>query len=137
MVSVRGLAMICFLAIGPAIAGDRALGKPPTRLNFSELPTANQLRAFERAAYEGSGAAANSLSTFYMKADKSGQLERYWTGIAAQNGDPVGEYNLAHYYLDRQSPHKSIERARFWLKKSAAMGNQMAKARLAGELRIE
>lgn len=136
MVMLRTLSVILAISLGVFAASaqaPRSMAGP----DFRELPKFDQLESYRRAAYRGSGPAANSLATYYMKADTSGRLERYWTAISAENGDPVGEYNLAYYYLDLSSPYPSVDRAKFWLRRSAEKGNKMAQRRLAEPLRVE
>lgn len=99
-----------------------------------QMPRYEDIPRYKGAAYAGSGAAAIALANFYMKADKSGSLERYWTTIAAENGDPVGQYNLALLMLDKSGPAYSPHRARYWLELSAKQGNTRA-AELMASLR--
>lgn len=99
-------------------------------LRFIQMPQYEDLEVYKAAAYSGSGQAANALATFYMKADKTGKLEFYWTLVAAENGDPVGQYNAGLMYMDPSSGAKSLGRARFWLGKAAAQGHDRASKRL-------
>ncbi|WP_242111655.1 hypothetical protein [Luteimonas aquatica] len=92
--------------------------------SYEQIAPLTKLSAYQGAAHAGSGAAANSVSTFYMKADKSGNEEFYWLMISAENGDPVGQYNLAMKYLDRSSKFHSKIRAKFWLEKAAKLGDK-------------
>lgn len=116
----------------PVGAEDLALQKG---MVFSQMPRAEELPVYKAAAYAGSGEAANALATFYMKADKSGQLQFYWTLVAAENGDPVGQYNAALSYLDPVQDRYAPGRARFWLEKAASQGDAQAKDRLSELLR--
>lgn len=116
----------------PIGAEDLALRKG---MVFSQMPRAEELPVYKAAAYAGSGEAANALATFYMKADKSGQLQFYWTLVAAENGDPVGQYNAALSYLDLTQDRYAPGRARFWLERAASQGHAQAKDRLSELLR--
>lgn len=116
----------------PVGAEDLALQKG---MVFSQMPRAEELPVYKAAAYAGSGEAANALATFYMKADKSGQLQFYWTLVAAENGDPVGQYNAALSYMDSTQGRHAPGRARFWLGKAASQGHALAKERLSEALR--
>ena len=113
--------------LAPVGAEDIA---PPKDMMFSQLPRFDELPAYKAAAYAGSGEAANALATSYMKADKSGQLQFYWTLIAAENNDPVGQYNLALIYMDASKGKHAPARARFWLERAASRGHALAKGRL-------
>lgn len=99
--------------------------------DFEQIAPYEQLAAYKSAAYSGSGPAANALSVFYMKADKTGNQEIYWNAISAENGDPVGQFNLAQSYLDKNGRHYSPHRAKFWLIKASDQGDTEAKKMLA------
>jgi TPR repeat protein len=45
----------------------------------------------------------------------------YWTTVAAENGSPIGEYNLGHLLADRGGG-ADRRRAIYWLKKAALAG---------------
>ena len=100
---------------------------------IEQIASYELLPAYKVAAYSGSGSAANALSTFYMKADKTGEQEFYWDTIAAENGDPVGQFNLAQQYLNKESLRYSPHRAQFWLKKAAQQGDSDA-VKMLGEI---
>ena len=101
----------------------RLLGSPEELL---PMPTAEQLTQYKVAAYAGSGTAANALSIFYSKAAPGGDAELYWTMIGAENGDAVAQYNLGTLYLRSDRGHYSLQRATYWLNKSAAQGHGFA-----------
>lgn len=97
------------------------------------MPTAEQLTQYKVAAYAGSGTAANALSVFYAKAAPAGDAELYWTMIGAENGDAVAQFNLATLYLLKERGHYSVQRANYWLRRSANQGNPHA-VRMLDEL---
>lgn len=97
---------------------------------IEQMPRYEDLPSYKAAAYAGSGKAANSLSAFYMKLDSSGVQSQYWNQIAAENGDPVGQANLAEGYLDPTQSTYSPHRAIFWLRRSADQGYPNAIKRL-------
>lgn len=111
----------------PVGAEDLAVRKG---MVFSQMPHYEELPVYKAAAYAGSGEAANALATFYMKADKSGQLQFYWTLVAAENGDPVGQYNAGMSYMDPTQDRYAPGRARFWLEKAARQEHALAPERL-------
>ncbi|KQZ56524.1 hypothetical protein ASD53_13350 [Lysobacter sp. Root559] len=88
---------------------------------FSQMPHYEELPVYKAAAYAGSGEAANALATFYMKADKSGQLQFYY---------PVGQYNAGMSYMDPTQDRYAPGRARFWLEKAARQEHALAPERL-------
>jgi TPR repeat protein len=132
MLAVAGCSSDKPVPMLPVGAEDLALQKG---MVFSQMPRAEELPVYKAAAYAGSGEAANALATFYMKADKSGQLQFYWTLVAAENGDPVGQYNAGLSYLDPAQDRYAPGRARFWLEKAASQGETQAKDRLSELLR--
>ncbi|WP_408951390.1 hypothetical protein [Lysobacter sp. Hz 25] len=98
---------------------------------FEQIPTLEMLPAYKAAAYAGSGPAANALSTYYLKADRTGAQEFYWNSVSAENGDAVGQYNVAMDHLEPNSPYFSQRRAIYWLKISAGQGHSLATRVLA------
>lgn len=106
-------------------------GSIPSQIE--QMPSYDQLPAYKGAAYAGSGRAAMAVANFYMKADKSGTLDLYWTIIAAENGDSAGQYNLGMRMLDKKSLAYSPHRAKYWLRLSAQQGNPYAKELLGSQ----
>jgi TPR repeat protein len=139
--SIRSIALACFGCVAlvacsaqrSAQEAAHAKGGPETgRLLGSPekllpIPSAEQLTQYKVAAYAGSGTAANALSVFYSKAAPGGDAELYWTMIGAENGDAVAQYNLGTLYLRKDQGHYSLQRATYWLNKSAAQGSIAAK----------
>jgi len=102
----------------------RALGTPEA---LPQMPSSDQLLRYKVSAYAGSGSAANSLALFYSKAAPEGNAELYWTMVGAENGDAVAQFNLATLYLEEGTGHHSLQRAVYWLEKSAASNHIYAK----------
>lgn len=50
----------------------------------------------------------------------------YWTERAANYGDRDGQCNLAWFYEEGIGVEIDIEKAKFWYKKSALQGNDLA-----------
>lgn len=98
---------------------------------FEQIPTLEMVPAYKAAAYAGSGIAANALSTYYLKSDRTGEQDLYWRTISAENGDPVGQYSLALVHLKQDGPYYSRRRGLYWLQKSASQGHQLAIKMLA------
>lgn len=57
------------------------------------------------------------------------------SSLAAENGDPVGQYNAGMSYMDPTQDRYAPGRARFWLEKAASQGDKLAKDRLSEALR--
>ncbi|MGO1068700.1 hypothetical protein [Lysobacter sp. CA199] len=75
-------------------------------------------------ALSGEALAAKLCADESLKIDQS--MHRYWTQIAAENGDALCQYNLALILLGKKRQHDRV-RAVFWLKKSAQSGFALAK----------
>lgn len=79
---------------------------------------------FEGKALDGDPEAAQRLCSFYhIRGDRSHAV--YWATIAAENGSVVGQYNLGFLLRDDPDP-KNQRRARYWLKRAAESGDEMA-----------
>jgi len=79
-------------------------------------------------AFAGSGEAARRIGLHHgMRGERREAL--YWYTIAAENGDVVGQTNLA-FWLKDDSDSRNRQRAVFWLKKAASQGSPLAQERL-------
>lgn len=85
----------------------------------------------EKLALSGDGKAAMKCADYYVHDMK---MRRYWVIISAENGDPIGQYNLAMELFSRNGSAERV-RAIFWMKKSARQGDGGAKEVLE-ELRL-
>lgn len=104
-----------FLALVAALSfseGSQAQGK--------ERP---MISCPENKALAGDAAAAKECAEDSLKTDQN--LHRYWTQIAAENGDTFSQYNLALILLDKNRRHDRL-RAVFWLNKSSKNGFALA-----------
>jgi TPR repeat protein len=94
------------------------------------MPTFNELPDLKSQAARGSASAAIDLSLWYMKFPDGRDTQQYWATIAAENGSSAGQQRLGELLLMDKSDPLSQVRARFWLERSAAQGNSLAKRRL-------
>jgi hypothetical protein len=83
-------------------------------------------------AIVGDKVEARKCSDAYIKDIK---LRRYWTKIAAENGDKISQYN---YAVELLSSGNRIERlrAQYWLRLSAGQGNEMARELLQDVIKM-
>lgn len=73
-------------------------------------------------ALAGDRKAALQCTDHYLKDPKP---RRYWEQIAAENGDPIAQYNFAMTLLSGKNPLER-KRAIYWLQKAAAQGDASA-----------
>lgn len=74
-----------------------------------------------RRAMRGSSEPATKISVFYGFVLLNPIEERRWALIAAENGDPVAQYNVYENFMNNDTP-LDRERALLWLRKLAAAG---------------
>ena len=87
-----------------------------------------------RAAEKGNIEAMLELGVLYQKIDtleNAPQLALYWFEKAAMAGSAVGQYNLAHIYMDGGQTAIDLPKAYIWMSLSDATGNPVAGAELA------
>jgi TPR repeat protein len=90
-------------------------------------PTKGPSQSIVDAALAGSAHAATQLIEYYKDDERA---LSYWRQIAAENGDPIQQYNL-WFDLSQRPDALSQKRAVFWLRRSAAAGDKVAAERLA------
>jgi TPR repeat protein len=88
--------------------------------------SAQDLRTLTVQALEGSGAAANKLSTYYLFVKYDNKEGLYWVTISAENGDIHGFHNLGMLLSEEKNNPSAQVRARYWLTKAANAGDQDA-----------
>ena len=76
--------------------------------------------ALSDEAWSGSGEAALKLFLYYGSVRLDFDKADYWTIIAAENGNAVGQYNAWVQLSDERSSAEDQKRAIFWLRKAAA-----------------
>jgi TPR repeat protein len=104
--------------LGPAWSASHT-DKPVFGNSGFEIPEADQPK-LEKMARSGDQDAALRLAAYYTWSfgAESGRVRKfYWLQIAAENGSPMGEYNLG-FALSLGGPSQDLTRARFWLKKA-------------------
>ena len=87
-----------------------------------------------RAAEKGNIEAMLELGVLYQKIDtleNAPQLALYWFEKAAMAGSAVGQYNLAHSYMDGGQIAVDLPKAYIWMSLSNATGNPIAGAEVA------
>lgn len=99
--------------------------------------SADRLSELKEIAADGNGQAALRLSLHYSSGiNSSAKDAEFWRIVAAENGEPVAQYNIWFLMHESTDPLER-RRALFWLKKSAEGGFVEAKhelERLAGSL---
>ena len=83
------------------------------------------LPKLEADALSGSQEAAFRLYLFYEFVRLDPKQSLFWVTISAENGHPVGQYNLG-VKLTNDKDLRNRQRALFWLRRSADQGNQRA-----------
>ncbi|MBU3560456.1 tetratricopeptide repeat protein [Polynucleobacter hallstattensis] len=84
-----------------------------------------------RAAEKGNIEAMLELGVLYQKIDtldNAPQLALYWFEKAAMAGSAVGQYNLAHLYMDGGQIAVDLPKAYIWMSISDSTGNPVAGA---------
>lgn len=107
-----------------------ASGKANTGIGRKGNPRATaeaNLDKLEVEALRGEPDKALSLYLAYETEQKDPSEIRYWTRISAQNGDPMGEYGFG-VMLSKDADLRNRLRSRFWLKKAANNGIEMAES---------
>ncbi|HOS41718.1 MAG TPA: hypothetical protein PLG31_18460 [Spirochaetota bacterium] len=90
-----------------------------------------ELPVLEKEALLGSPDAAFKLFQYYNFTVSENEKTMYWLTIAAENGNSVGQHNLAYkMYMKNENPNNKL-RAIYWAKKSISNGNQKARLLLA------
>ncbi|MHC1725684.1 MAG: tetratricopeptide repeat protein [Syntrophobacteraceae bacterium] len=73
-------------------------------------------------ALAGSPGSAFRLYLFYEYVHRDVEESRYWLRIAAQNDDPVGQFEFG-LLLAKDSDERNQQRSRFWIERAARNGN--------------
>mgnify|MGYP003919449301 CR=1 FL=1 len=114
------------LTVPAAHAQDR---NQPINLNQDLVLTPQERLTLAVEAMRGSPEAATKISVFYGFVLLNPIEERRWALIAAENGDPVAQYNVYEDFMNNDTA-LDRERALFWLRKSAAAGFKDAQEKL-------
>ena len=114
------------LTVPAAHAQDR---NQPINLNQDLVLTPQERLTLAVEAMRGSPEAATKISVFYGFVLLNPIEERRWALIAAENGDPVAQYNVYEDFINNDTA-LDRERALFWLRKSAAAGFKDAQEKL-------
>jgi TPR repeat protein len=128
MKSYKVVTLLALLCVCQAVAGQAASDEP-INLNQSLVLTPQQRLSLAVEAMRGSSDAATRISLFYGFVLLNPMEERRWALIAAENGDPVAQYNVYEDFMNNDTA-LDTERALFWLRKSAASGFKEAKDKL-------
>jgi hypothetical protein len=84
-----------------------------------------ELPKLEREALKGSPDAAFRLYRYHQSVRLDFKEGLFWAQIAAENGHPVGQYNLGFLWRNDPDPRNRL-RARFWLERAAEKGDSLA-----------
>jgi len=114
------------LTVPAAHAQDR---NQPINLNQDLVLTPQERLTLAVEAMRGSPEAATKISVFYGFVLLNPIEERRWALIAAENGNPVAQYNVYEDFMNNDTA-LDRERALFWLRKSAAAGFKDAQEKL-------
>ena len=82
--------------------------------NLSE----DEIRTLQEEALKGTPEPAYRLFLFYELYKRDSIEGNFWAVVAAENGNPVGQYNLA-LRLNADPDPRNRKRARFWLERAA------------------
>lgn len=130
--------IIPFVMVGALVAGcgdHAASGRGnkhalvPQEASFS-VPDSSEIEGLKSIALAGEGREAVRLAAWYMKFPSGPDTFEYWSVIAAENGNDVGQYNVGMLYLTKPLLGYWRARARYWLERSARQGNKSAQAEL-------
>jgi TPR repeat protein len=116
MKTLRNALSVCVLLTCAAAVCSSAANPPPS-----------PPRHLIDSALAGSPASASKLAQYYKDDER---VISYWRQIAAENGDPIQQYNL-WFDLKQKSDLLSQKRALYWLRRSAAAGDKTAAEALA------
>jgi len=89
----------------------------------------SEFKILQDQALKGAPEPAFRLFLFYNFCKRDYKESNFWIIIAAENGHPTGEYNLAFRLKDDPDP-RNRKRARFWLERAAQKGDKDAKEQL-------
>ncbi|MHC1725691.1 MAG: tetratricopeptide repeat protein [Syntrophobacteraceae bacterium] len=84
-----------------------------------------EIKRVQMDALAGSPGSAMRLYLYYEHVKPDQVESRYWLRIAAQNGDPMGQFEFAHL-LASGPEQRNQQRARFWFEHAAQNGNEKA-----------
>jgi len=121
------LMSVLWFAVQPAYA--QTAPEQPVNLNQDLVLTQQQLQTLAVEAMGGSSEAASKISVFYGFVVLNPMEKRRWALIAAENGDPVAQYNVYEDFMNNDTA-LDRERALFWLRKSASAGYKEAQEKL-------
>lgn len=89
--------------------------------NFSDT----ELKVLQDKGLQGDPEAARRLFLYYDLYKRDYKEGYFWKMIAAENGNPSGEYNYGFVLKDDPDP-RNKKRAIFWLKRAAKHGVTLA-----------
>lgn len=121
--------VLTFILLASQATFAQSAPEQPKNLNQDLVLTQQQLRKLAVEAMRGSSEAASKISVFYGFVTLNPMEERRWALIAAENGDPVAQYNVYEDFMNNDTA-LDRERALFWLRKSADAGYEDAKEKL-------
>ncbi|MHC1725689.1 MAG: tetratricopeptide repeat protein [Syntrophobacteraceae bacterium] len=90
--------------------------------NGQDFLSDKELTRLKTKALAGSPKPAFRLYLFYEYVHRDAEESRYWLRIAAQNDDPVGQFEFG-LLLAKDSDERNQQRSRFWIERAARNGN--------------
>ncbi|MHB8068856.1 MAG: SEL1-like repeat protein [Desulfobaccales bacterium] len=93
-----------------------------------------EVEVLKNKALGGAPEPAFRLSLFYEFYKRDYKESNFWEVIAAENGHPIAQYNLAARLTDDPDP-RNRQRARFWLERAAKSGDKNIVKKVAGKLK--
>ena len=113
--------LLLTLTGNPGKADDQpVMGNAPFVISDKDLPIV------KNEALGGSGEAALRLYKYYRKIALDPKSAIYWAQVAAENGDPIGQYTFGLELLELKD-EQSETRARYWMRRAADQGNSRAR----------
>lgn len=128
MKNLKASSLLVLLLASHAVIAQKA-SEQPINLNQNLVLTPQERLTLAVEAMRGSSEAASKISVFYGFVLLNPIEERRWALIAAENGDPVAQYNVYEDFVNNDTA-LDRERALFWLRKSAAAGFKDAQEKL-------
>jgi len=110
-------------------------GSTYTTFNLSD----EERVVLEKKSLDGDAAASFRLSQYYALSNYNQEKELQYLEVAATQGHPVAQYNFGGRFSQKTGHYASwydLDKAIYWLEKSANNGNEAAKRHLQ-ELKIK
>lgn len=121
IITALAFVLIACLVEKPGISDDSK--EKPVRLGEGFSLSEAEIEVLTKKALGGSPEAGFRLFEFYNFFKRDYKESNFWEVIAAENGYPIAQYNLAARLTDDPDP-RNRQRARFWLEHAAKSGDK-------------